>query len=124
MISVKLYLLSLIFAFIILYTVIKLVKSEKLSEEYSSIWILVSIFILLFTLFSNYFLDFYAFVKGSSGSGPEIVLFFTSVFLLFFLILISTKLSQYKKNIHNLSQELGLLRFELEKFKKEVNERD
>jgi hypothetical protein len=102
--------------------VIRLIKQEKLSEEYSSIWIAVSLLIVVATLFLNTFLDLYSFLKGDNGSGPEIVLFFMVTFLLLFLIFISTKLSLYKKGIHVLSQELGLLRLEIEKIKKEEDD--
>ncbi len=122
MISYKLFLLALFAAFVVLYVVIRLIKQEKLSEEYSSIWIAVSLLIVVAALFLNTFLDLYSFLKGDNGSGPEIVLFFMVTFLLLFLIFISTKLSLYKKGIHVLSQELGLLRLEIEKIKKEEDD--
>ena len=122
MISYKLILLALFTAFFVFFFVIRLIKQEKLSEEYSSIWIVVSLLIVVTTFFLNTFLDIYSFLKGDSGSGPEIILFFIMTFLLLFLIFVSTKLSSYKKGINVLSQELSLLKLEIEKIKVRENE--
>jgi hypothetical protein len=112
--SYKLFLLGLLSAVTIVTTVIFLIKKQKLSEEYSSIWIVVSGFIFVSTLFSQHILATYAWIKGDEGSGPEILLFFSLVFIVFFLIFVSVKLSKYKRNIVALTQEVGLLKEKLE----------
>ncbi len=109
MMTYKLLFLGLIVSFLILGVAIVLIKKNKLSEEYSSIWIILSFVIVLATLFSNQILSLYSKIKGQEGTGPEVLLFFSLIFVVFFLIFLSVKLSTYKKRIVRLTQEVALL---------------
>jgi hypothetical protein len=111
--TTKLVLLAVSCALLIAATAAHLIKRNRLSEEYSTIWIVTSLLVLGATIFSRPILRAYSYFKESAGSGPEILLFFALVFIVFFLMLVSVKLSEYKRSLVRLTQELGLLRHEL-----------
>jgi len=90
-----------------------LIKRGRLAEEYSLIWISVGIFVFLGTLFAQKILALYTFLKGDD-SGPKAALFFAVVFVVFFLIFVSVKLSDYKKAITKLTMETAMLRQRIE----------
>ena len=108
--SFQLLCIALVSAFLIFFTVIQLIRRQRLSEEYSSMWLLVSALIITSALLSERIIVVYSWFKGDDGSGYEILLFFALVFLVFMLMYMSVKLSDYKKNIVRLSQEIGLLK--------------
>ncbi|MFN8370472.1 MAG: DUF2304 domain-containing protein [Bacteriovoracaceae bacterium] len=111
--SVKLYFLVCLFVFAVLTTIFYLIKKNKLSEDFSSIWLFVALLLFGSTLFFNQFLAIYSLFKGDSGSGPEILILLCLVFVLFFLILVSVKLSISKKEIVRLSQHIGILELKI-----------
>ena len=111
--SNKLLIFAILCSLLISTVVLSLIKKNRLAEEYSSTWLLVAFFALLASIFSKQIVGLYSLLKGEAGSGPEILLFFALLFLLFFLMYVSVKMSDYKKNIVSLSQEVGTLKYEI-----------
>lgn len=118
--SDKLLVFAILCALLIAAVVLSLIKKNRLAEEYSSSWLLVAFVTLIASVFSNQIVGLYGLLKGEAGSGPEILLFFALLFLLFFLMYVSVKLSDYKKNIVSLSQEVGNLKYEITALKQKL----
>lgn len=105
--------IALLSALSIMSVVLMLIKKRALGDEYASIWVLVSLSIFGSTVLAPQLLWLYAWLKGEQGAGQEILLFGALVFVVYFLILVSVKLTQKNRQITKLSQELGLLRHDV-----------
>ena len=106
----------------LLVLVIELVRRRKLREEYSWLWLLTGIIILLFA--SWY--DLLVYVTRLIGAGlPTSTLFFFSlVFLFLIAIQFSIRISQLANQIKNLVQENGLLKKRIDELEENVLEKD
>jgi hypothetical protein len=106
----------------LLILVIELVRRRKLREEYSWLWLLTGIIILLFA--SWY--DLLVYVTRLIGAGlPTSTLFFFSlVFLFLIAIQFSIRISQLANQIKNLVQENGLLKKRIDELEENVLEKD
>lgn len=111
--STALYTILAISACAVITFILWLIKRGRLAEEYSLIWISVSIFVFFGTVLAQHILAVYAFLKGDD-SGPRAALFFAVLFIVFFLIFVSIRLSDYKKAITKLTMETAMLRQQLE----------
>lgn len=120
--SKKLFLILVLSSITIISIIAQLIRHKKLSEEYSLIWIITSIALVVITFFINDILYVYALYKGKSGSGPYILLFFSIMFIVFMLIFICAKLSTYQRNISELTRAIGLLENELRGYKNEIKQ--
>ena len=106
----------------LLILVIELVRRRKLREEYSWLWLLTGVIILLFA--SWY--DLLVYVTRLIGAGlPTSTLFFFSlVFLFLIAIQFSIRISQLANQIKNLVQENGLLKKRIDELEENVLEKD
>jgi hypothetical protein len=106
----------------LLVLVIELVRRRKLREEYSWLWLLTGVIILLFA--SWY--DLLVYVTRLIGAGlPTSTLFFFSlVFLFLIAIQFSIRISQLANQIKNLVQENGLLKKRIDELEENVLEKD
>lgn len=100
--------------------IIELVRRRKLNEEYSFLWLIIGIVLLLITFFPQ--LIYYI----SNAFGTELpinTLFFTGiVFLMLLGLFFSLKISILSNRVKKLSQKIALLEFEMKKNNKSEEE--
>lgn len=100
-------------AVLILLVIIELVRRRKMREEYSLLWIIAGITMLVLS-FSYDFMIYVGNLFG--GILPATILY---LFAILFLVLInlhySVKISELSGHVKDLSQEIALLRAEREK---------
>lgn len=104
----------------ILFTVyvIKMIKKEKLQLNYSLLWLFSGIFFVLLSLFPQilYKISNILNIKEPVNALFLIIVFFLILILFSFTIIIS----KMKRQILNLSQEIGIIE---EKFQSEKNKK-
>jgi len=111
---------AVIFSVLFLYAIFEMVRKRRLLEQYSVIWLALGTIMLVLGLWYDALL----FVTRLIGAG------FTSSTLFFFGITIclllnlqaSFELSRNATHIKNLTQEVALLKHELEEKQKEMNQ--
>ena len=111
---------AVIFSVLFLYAIFEIVRKRRLLEQYSVIWLALGTIMLVLGLWYDALL----FVTRLIGAG------FTSSTLFFFGITIclllnlqaSFELSRNATHIKNLTQEVALLKHELEEKQKEMNQ--
>jgi hypothetical protein len=107
--------LSIIGSLILLAFILILIRNKKIKEEYSLLWLIVSLVFLFFSIWRDA-LDYLAHLAGIAYAPAAIFLiFFIAVFMILvqFSIIIS-KLSEQNKR---LILEIGLLKMELNQLK-------
>jgi hypothetical protein len=114
----KIQLISILVSFLFLGTTFELVRKRKISESYSVLWIVAGVAILLFSIFENLLTILAEFVGIFYAPAVliPIVVFFGVVIMLHFSIVIS-KLTEQNKN---LSQEISILKNDIDKMKKNL----
>jgi hypothetical protein len=107
--------LSIIGSLIFLAFILLLIRNKKIKEEYSLLWIIVGIVFLFFSIWRSA-LDYLGHLAGFAYSPSAILLI---LILAAFLILIqfSIILSKLSEQNKRLSQEIGLLKMEIDKLK-------
>ncbi|MEA3364900.1 MAG: DUF2304 domain-containing protein [Candidatus Hydrogenedentes bacterium] len=100
--------LALIFGVSLLIVIIELVRRRKLKEEYSWLWILAGVAVLVLGMSHTALMTVTRFI----GAGfPASTLFFFGIFFVLALSLqFSVKISRLENQVKNLAQELALLR--------------
>jgi hypothetical protein len=107
--------LSIIGSLLLLAFILILIRSKKIKEEYSLLWLIFSLVFLFFSIWRDA-LDYLAHLAGIAYAPAAIFLvFFMAVFMILvqFSIIIS-KLSEQNKR---LIQEIGLLKMEIKQLK-------
>jgi hypothetical protein len=99
-----------------------LIRSQRLKEEYSLLWIFFSVIFIVFSFWRNG-LDYISDFLGVAY--PPAALFMILLMAIFLILIefsiIISKLSNKNKT---LAQEIGLMKYEIEKLKKAEGERD
>lgn len=99
----------------LLIIVFELIRRRRLREEYSLLWLLSGVVILLFSIFPK-LLDV---LSRSMGMYYLTTLFVVSfLFLLFIVLHFSTVISKLSERNKDLAQELSILEFKLEELQK------
>lgn len=93
--------------------VLDLVRRRRLSEEYSLLWVITSTTIALLG-FSTPLLLWVTQVLGITGGAASTVFAFGLAFAMAMLLYLSVKISRLAQQNHALTQELALLRFQVE----------
>lgn len=93
--------------------VLDLVRRRRLSEEYSLLWVITSTTIALLG-FCTPLLLWVTNVLGITGGAASTVFAFGLAFAMAMLLYLSTKISRLAQQNHALTQELALLRFQVE----------
>jgi hypothetical protein len=93
--------------------VLDLVRRRRLSEEYSLLWVITSTTIALLG-FSTPLLLWVTQLLGIKGGAVSTVFAFGLAFAMAMLLYLSVKLSRLSQQNHALTQELALLRFQIE----------
>ncbi|MNW35967.1 hypothetical protein D3C74_129700 [compost metagenome] len=116
MIPIQLKLILLFFCVMILVILIKKIKKYQLELKYALLWIFINlagIFLSIFPHFLFYVSD-WLYIET-----PVNALFLLSLIALFFVLYSLTVASSRSSNkIKNLSQEIGLLKIEIEEMKR------
>lgn len=99
-----------------------LIRSQRLKEEYSLLWIFFSVVFIVFSFWRNG-LDYISEFLGVAY--PPAALFMILLMAIFLILIefsiIISKLSNKNKT---LAQEIGMMKYEIEKIKKEEGERE
>ncbi len=100
--------LALVFGITLLLVIIELVRRRRLKEEYSWLWILAGVAVLILGMSHTALMAVTRFI----GAGfPASTLFFFGIFFVLALSLqFSVKVSRLENDVKNLAQELALLR--------------
>lgn len=93
--------------------VLDLVRRRRLSEEYSLLWVITSTTIALLG-FSTPLLLWVTQALGITGGAASTVFAFGLAFAMAMLLYLSVKISRLAQQNHALTQELALLRFQVE----------
>ena len=93
--------------------VLDLVRRRRLSEEYSLLWVITSTTIALLG-FSTPLLLWVTRMLGITGGAASTVFAFGLAFAMAMLLYLSVKISRLAQQNHALTQELALLRFQVE----------
>lgn len=111
-ISYRLQIIAIISALIFMFFIFRLIARGKLREEYSFIWIICTVLLLLFSVWRNG-LDVIAHLLGIFYAPA--LLFLGAIFaIVIFLVHLSVVNSKQHKQIKDLSQEMALLKEKLE----------
>lgn len=109
---VKQQLFALFVCLLIFVLTIELVRTRRLREEYSVLWLGTSVIMFLLVLRYDWLV---ALTRLIGAALPTTTLFFGSiVFLMLLAVQFSIKLSKIAEQLKNLAQENALLRAELE----------
>ncbi len=112
----KIQILSIIGALTFMFLIFRLIAKGKLREEYSIIWIVCTIILLVFSIWRNG-LDVLAKILGVFYA-PALI-FLAAIFaIIVFLVHLSVVNSKQHEQIKKLSQEMALLKSKLMEEKK------
>ncbi len=104
--------ISLLVAFLVMLFIGRLIVRGKLREEYAILWIVCTIILIVFSVWRRG-LEQIALTLGVFY--PPSLVFLAAIFaVLVFLVHLSVVISRLQSQIKTLSQEVALLRYELE----------
>jgi hypothetical protein len=109
----------LVLGFGLLGLTLNLIRQRRLREEYAVLWILTSIVILLLVLFSSALFSVAAWMNLDH---TVLMLLIVFVFLAAIVLHYSVVISKHSEREKGLSQEVALLKDELEKLRDEVQQ--
>ena len=107
----------LVLGFGLLGLTLHLIRKRRLREEYAVLWVVTSVTILLFVLFSGVLFRLAAWLTLDH---VVLMLLIVFVFLAAIVLHYSVAISKHSEHEKGLSQELALLKDELEKLRDEV----
>ena len=100
--------------------VIELVRRRRLKEEYSVLWTITALTLLILALWFNLLLDI---TKAIGAVLPSSTLFFFGlIFALMLLLHFSIRISHLERSLTALVQELGLMSLERDTLRRELEE--
>jgi hypothetical protein len=114
----RLQMIAIVVAIIFMYFIFRLISKGKLREEYSFIWIICTVFLLLFSIWRNG-LDIIAKLLGVFYA-PSLIFIGVLFAIIIFLVHLSVVNSKQHQQIKDLSQEMALLKEKLESDKKKT----
>ncbi len=107
---------------ILLLVILELIRSKKIKEEYSLLWLLFSIVILLISIFRG-FLEVFSEITGIAYAPAALfLLLIMAVFVI--LIQFSVIISKMSERNKKLNQEVGILKMEMEEMKERGEKRE
>jgi hypothetical protein len=110
---VRLPITTVVFGALILGVIVELLRRRRLREKYAFIWLFTGSLVIVLAVFPGG-LDRVAGYLGVA-SGVSLVLFLAVVFLLVIAIHLSWEVSQLEEETRSISEEIALLRLELER---------
>lgn len=118
-ISYRLQIIAIAVAIIFMFFIFRLIARGKLREEYSFIWIVCTILLLLFSIWRDG-LDIIAALMGIYYA-PSLIFLGAIFAIVIFLVHLSVVNSKQHKQIKEISQELALLKEKMDKSNNETN---
>jgi hypothetical protein len=106
--------------FFLLFIVVELVRRRKMLEQYSAIWIFISLCAVSFIWLYPFILRLTEFI--GAGSTTSTILFGGFFALLLLNLQLSVKISEFSHHIKDLIQGLTLLTDKVERLQKRVDE--
>ena len=113
----KLQIIAIASALVFMYFIFRLITKGKLREEYSFIWIVCTALLLLFAIWRNG-LDVIAKLMGIFYA-PSLIFLGAIFAIVVFLVHLSVVNSKQHKQIKELTQEMALLKEQLDKLFKQ-----
>ena len=104
----------------VLLFVLNLVRTKKLKEEFALLWLLTAVVLVLTPLFIDY-LDLVAHGLGIEYP-PAFIFLLAIISLLFVLFQFSMRISSFSEQIKVLTQEVALLRAQIEELERATKE--
>ncbi|MFH0948008.1 MAG: DUF2304 domain-containing protein [Elusimicrobiota bacterium] len=103
--------LSIIVSFGLIFIIFELVRRRKLNEEYSWLWMITGIALLILSVFPKFLL----WITHLIGAMAPIstLFFFGVIFLLLIVLHFSIIISKLSNNIKTLSQKISILELEI-----------
>jgi len=115
----KIQIITGIVSILLLAIVFELIRRNRLKEEYSLLWLLSGLVIIIFSIFPNLL----NIISKALGMYYLTALFVISfLFLLLIVLHFSMVISRLSKNNTELTQELSILSFRLEELDKKFHE--
>ena len=111
------YSFAIIFSIAFIIFIINLVRKNKLEEKYSILWLIASIVILIVAIFPSIITTIAQ--KFNVFYPPTLMLLFAIIVLGAYIVHITVVITKQNKMIVKLTQELGILKEEISKQKKE-----
>lgn len=115
--SFQIKIFGLLASSILLIYIIDLVRKKKLREEYSFIWFVIGISMIIFMLRFDLIMALTKFLGVLSPN--NVIFFFSILFLLIIALQFSVKISNLTDQIKILAQENALLRKKIEEMARE-----
>ena len=111
------YTFAIIFSIAFIIFIINLVRKNKLDEKYSILWLFASVVILIVALFPSIITIIAQ--KFNVFYPPTLMLLFAIIVLGAYIVHITVVITKQNKMIVKLTQELGILKEEINEQKKE-----
>lgn len=111
------YTLAIVFSILFMIFIILLVRNNKLEEKYSILWILFSVIVLIISIFPK-LIDKIATMLNVSYP-PSLVFLLSFIVIAIYIIHLSIVATKQNKRIIRLTQDDTILKYEIEKLKKE-----
>lgn len=111
------YTLAIVFSILFMIFIILLVRNNKLEEKYSILWILFSVIVLIISIFPK-LIDKIATMLTVSYP-PSLVFLLSFIVIAIYIIHLSIVATKQNKRIIRLTQDDTILKYEIEKLKKE-----
>jgi hypothetical protein len=108
----RIQIIATVVSFLIFFSVFNLIRRRKLKTEYSLIWLSVSVAFIVFSLWKNS-IDWLAAILGIDYA-PSVLFLVLLAGIVLILIKFSIIISDQAERIKVLTQELGLIKLELE----------
>lgn len=106
----RIRLITIVVAVMVLLGVIELVRRRKLKEEYSLLWVLTALLLVVLSVWYGLLVKVTHLIGGTVPSST--LFFFGLVFVFAMLLHFSIRVSQLERRVTSLIQELGLLALE------------
>lgn len=116
---INVYTISIVFSITFLLVVIELVRKNKLQERYSLLWIFMSIILLILSSTPKIINALSDLLEIKNP--PSLLFLFGLVYLLIYSLHITIVVSRQSEKITKLTQEIALIKHEMEQDKQNKN---
>jgi hypothetical protein len=103
--------------------VVELVRRRKLREDYSLLWLLTALVLIVLSA-SRPLLDSLARLMGIVTYPPAALFLVAILFMLFILLQYATALTRLSQENKSMAQQMALLRYEVDELKRTVSSHD
>ena len=105
---------AMLIAAFLFFIIINLIRRRRLKEEYSWLWFLAGLVIIVLTMWYDLLVKLTQFIGAVMPTST--LFFFTFLFLILVCLQFSVSISELSDKIKNLAQELAILKCKLDKF--------